>query len=168
MKTSLGVLVSMAAIAVVTACGGGQKEPETAAGQTGAPADGAAATGQGDEAAPTVWSDTLSDKQKSAFMKQRVMPVMGKVLAEMPEEEHHGEANCGTCHGQPFKLPKDFLPKLTMKGGELTAFKEHPKVAAFMHERVVPEMAKAMGMQPYDPATKQGFGCGGCHAIEMK
>jgi hypothetical protein len=24
-----------------------------------------------------------------------------------------------------------------------------------------------MGMTPYDPETKQGFGCGACHQIKM-
>jgi len=25
-----------------------------------------------------------------------------------------------------------------------------------------------MGLKPYDPATHEGFGCGGCHTIDMK
>ncbi len=35
-----------------------------------------------------------------------------------------------------------------------------------MHEKVVPSMAKAMGMPEYDLMTHTGFGCGDCHAID--
>ena len=49
-----------------------------------------------------------------------------------------------------------------------TAFKDKAEISKFMHEKVVPEMAAAMGQKPYDPATKTGFGCMNCHAVEMK
>jgi hypothetical protein len=29
-------------------------------------------------------------------------------------------------------------------------------------------MAEALGTQPFDPETKTGFGCGGCHVVEGK
>jgi hypothetical protein len=50
----------------------------------------------------------------------------------------------------------------------MTAFAEKPQMAKFMAESVAPKMAAAMGLPPYDPQTHQGFGCGGCHAIDMK
>jgi hypothetical protein len=37
----------------------------------------------------------------------------------------------------------------------------------FMHEKVVPDMAAVFGKPAYDPATKTGFGCGGCHKMNM-
>jgi hypothetical protein len=37
-----------------------------------------------------------------------------------------------------------------------------------MAEKVVPEMAAALGMPPFNPATKTGFGCMGCHGVEKK
>jgi hypothetical protein len=78
------------------------------------------------------------------------------------------ETTCKTCHGPAYKEPKEFLPHLTMKDGKITAFAEKPEVSKFMAEKVVPEMAAAMGQPPYDPATHKGFGCGGCHTIDMK
>lgn len=34
-----------------------------------------------------------------------------------------------------------------------------------MSEHVTPAMASAMGEKPCDPATHEGFGCGGCHKV---
>jgi hypothetical protein len=103
-------------------------------------------------------------------MKLKVAPKMAKVFQEA-DASHYASFNCKSCHGPDFKDPKDFLPKLTMKDGKITAFADKPevaKVANFMKDRVVPEMAGALGVKPYDMKTKEGFGCGGCHAIEMK
>lgn len=108
-----------------------------------------------------------------SFMKQRVMPRM-KTLFQEHDGKHFAEFTCKTCHGPLFKSPKSFLPKLRMTaakaGGhpQLEAFVKEPKVAKFMAEKVVPEMASLMGQKPYDPQTQQGFGCGGCHTIVTK
>jgi len=37
-----------------------------------------------------------------------------------------------------------------------------------MAENVLPKMASAMGMPPFDMKTGQGFGCQGCHSVEKK
>jgi len=89
---------------------------------------------------------------------------MAKVF-QTQDAKRYAEFGCKTCHGPKYQAPKDFLPKLTMKGGK---FAGKPEVLKFMGEKVVPEMAAAMGEKPYDPATKEGFGCGGCHTIEVK
>jgi len=109
----------------------------------------------------------MSKDEQVAFMKKNVVPHMDPVF-KANNAERYAKFGCKTCHGPAFKKPEEFLPKLTFKDGNLTAFKEKPEVAKFMAEKVVPEMAAAMGMKPYDPATKQGFGCGGCHTIKMK
>ena len=101
-----------------------------------------------------------------AFMKTRVVPAMGPVFKAHAAK--YAEFSCKTCHGPEYKDPHEFLPKLTMKGGTLTAFAEKPEMAKFMAESVVPNMATAMGLPPYDMKTHQGFGCGGCHTIETK
>lgn len=106
-------------------------------------------------------------EQRVAFMKQNVAPRMGKVF-QSANPTHYADFGCKTCHGPDSKDPKAFLPKLALKDGNLTAFAEKPEVAKFMHEKVVPEMAALFGQQPYNPETKQGFGCAGCHTIEMK
>lgn len=101
-------------------------------------------------------------------MKAHVMPRMSKVF-QAADAAKYAAFTCKTCHGPEFKpSPKDFLPKLVIKDGKPTAMADHPEVVKFMAEKVVPEMAATLGKAPYDPKTHQGFGCGGCHAIEMK
>ncbi|HEU4406070.1 MAG TPA: hypothetical protein VFS43_12450 [Polyangiaceae bacterium] len=111
------------------------------------------------------WKDLKTKDQEVAFMKAVVAPRMEKVFRGH-DEKRHDDFGCKTCHGPASADPKAFLPKLAMKDGKLAAFSEKPEISKFMAEKVVPEMAAAMGEPPYDPATHQGFGCGGCHAIE--
>jgi hypothetical protein len=113
------------------------------------------------------WKDLKTKDQEVAYMKAVVAPRMEKVF-QSHDAKRYDDFGCKTCHGPASAHPKAFLPKLAMKDGQLAAFAEKPEVAKFMSEKVVPEMAAAMGEPPYDPATKQGFGCGGCHAIEAK
>jgi hypothetical protein len=108
----------------------------------------------------------LPKDQKVTFMSARVVPNMSKVF-KTANADRYAQFGCKTCHGPEFKDPKEALPKLSMKDGKMTAFTEKPEVAKFMAEKVVPEMASAMGMKPYDPATHEGFGCGGCHTVVM-
>jgi hypothetical protein len=116
---------------------------------------------------PTVWSDAMPKEQQIAFMKKNVMPAMGPVF-KGHDAARYAEFSCKTCHGPELKDPNEFLPKLTMKGDKLTAFADKPAVAKWMAEEVSPKMAAAMGLPPFDMKTKQGFGCGGCHKVEMK
>ncbi|HEU4406684.1 MAG TPA: hypothetical protein VFS43_15565 [Polyangiaceae bacterium] len=161
------------AIALAAACGSsatpapppGALTPP--AGSEGAPAP-TASVGPAEAAALEAWRDDMSKDQKVAFMKKHVVPRMSKVF-EGQNGQRSGEFGCKTCHGAAFKNhPQDVLPKLTLRNGKITAFDEKPQVAKFMAEQVVPNMAAAMGMKPYDPATHQGFGCGGCHTVETK
>jgi hypothetical protein len=139
------------------ACGGSSPGPA-------APTAGGAAPAS---AAPAAWSDDMPMDQKGAFMKAKVAPDMAKVFQGM-NASRYADFGCKTCHGPEGKDPPDFLPKLAMKDGKMTAFAEKPEIAKFMAEKVVPQMASILGKPAYDPATKSGFGCGGCHTIEMK
>jgi hypothetical protein len=123
----------------------------------------AAATADG---APATWSDDLSKDEKTAIMKKRVLPKM-KAALESGMPDTFKKVTCKTCHGPEFALPKDFLPKLAMEDDKITAFADQPEIAKFMAETVLPTMAEALGLPPYDPATHEGFGCAGCHTIEM-
>jgi hypothetical protein len=109
----------------------------------------------------------MSKEAQIAFMRKRVAPHMAKIF-QSANASQYADFGCKTCHGPEFKPPKDYLPHLTLKDGKMTAFVEQPHVAKFMAERVVPEMASAMGAPPYDPQTHSGFGCGGCHAVDTK
>ncbi len=100
-------------------------------------------------------------------MKKNVVPEMEPVFKSYNANRYE-DFNCRTCHGPRFQEPKDFLPSLTFKDGKLTAFAEHPELAKFMAEQVVPHMATAMGLLPYDPKTNSGFGCHGCHEVKMQ
>ncbi len=116
---------------------------------------------------PDSWTPEMTKDQKVAFMKQRVVPPMSAVFQEH-DAEGFADFGCETCHGSEYKAPKDVLAVLTMKDGKLTSFEEEPEISQFMASKVVPAMARAFGMEPYNPETHQGFGCGGCHAIEMQ
>lgn len=145
------------------ACGGSEPQPTTPTAPAAvAPAETAAAL-----AVPTSFREAKTKEQQMAFMKTRVDPPMRKIF-QAHDGNHFKDFSCKTCHGPNYVEPKEFLPKLALKNGNITSFAEKPEVSKFMAEKVVPEMAAAMGEKPYDPATHQGFGCGGCHAIEMK
>ena len=141
----------------LTACGGSAATSQTPV----------AATTDGRPAPREVWHHGMSKDQQMAFMKRQVVPPM-KQTFQAYNADRFANFGCQTCHGPAFKDPNDYLPKLTEVNGQLTAFQEHPAIAKFMAERVVPTMADAMGLKPYDPQTHEGFGCRGCHAVVKK
>jgi hypothetical protein len=162
-------VASLALALSLAACGGASPpagSPAPAPATSSAPA---AAPGP-DSAVATAefgaWKDVPAG-QRGAFMKAKVVPRMSQVF-QAAAGAHETKFGCKTCHGPDMKAPKAFLPALTMRDGKLTAFAEKPEAAKFMAEKVLPAMAAALGEPIYDPATKQGFGCGGCHSIEMK
>lgn len=116
---------------------------------------------------PDAWSEDLSMEQQIAFMKEKVVPAMGP-LFQAHDSAGYGDFGCATCHGPDNKEPKDYLPELTFKDGQLTSFADEPEMSLFMAEKVTPAMAGVFGMEPYDPKTQTGFGCAGCHSIAMK
>jgi hypothetical protein len=159
----LGTTRALLAAALLVACGGSQPAASSPA-EPGAPA---ASEMSAEGGADLVWKDDMPDKDKAVFMKKKVMPVMSKSFNEFDPKEF-ADVSCKTCHGPQMKPhPVDFLPELTFKDGKLKEAEEHPEIAKFMHEKVVPEMAALFGKPVYDPATQQGFGCGGCHKINM-
>ncbi|MFO0727886.1 MAG: hypothetical protein U1E65_29170 [Myxococcota bacterium] len=132
-----------------------------------APPPAANAAAEDNTPAPATWSEELSKEQKASIMKQRVVPAQAQLFKEV-DATKFGEFGCKTCHGPDRKKPSDHLPHLVMKDGHITAFAEKPEVAKFMAEKVVPAMATALGVQPFDMKTGQGFGCHGCHAVDMQ
>lgn len=109
----------------------------------------------------------MTGSQKAVFMEKTVVPKMGPLFTQFDSKDF-AKVTCETCHGArakagDFKMPNPDLPKLSTAD----KFKKHmdakPEMTKFMMEKVVPEMASTLGMEPYNPATHQGFGCFGCH-----
>ncbi|MGH7437558.1 MAG: hypothetical protein ACRENE_17920, partial [Polyangiaceae bacterium] len=105
--------------------------------------------------------------QKMAYMKSAVMPKMGPMFHDF-DAKMFAEPRCTTCHGEgakkgEFKMPNAKLPQLPGTPEGFKALKDKkPKVVDFMVE-VEKTMAGLLGEQPFDPATKAGFGCFNCH-----
>jgi hypothetical protein len=162
-------------LAIFAACGGGTPAataPTTtpsasaSAVESAAPVASASAAPAEVVAPAAPWSDAWSLDQKVAFMKAAVMPKLGPIFQAV-DAKKYADFGCKTCHGPDKKEPKAFLPHLTFKNGKLTCFAEKPEVSKFMMEKVSPAMADALGEPHYDPKTQKGFGCGGCHTIDM-
>lgn len=108
----------------------------------------------------------MSHDQQLNLMKTVVRPNMGKVFQDF-DGKKFGDFGCATCHGEHKEDPHKALPKLKLSDGGFEKLStEKPVMMKFMAEKVVPAMAAAMGEKPFDPATHQGFGCGGCHAVQ--
>lgn len=99
------------------------------------------------------------------------MPAMRAAFAKWKPDEF-ADMKCGVCHGKEpkkrnFKMPNPDIEKLPTTPEGWKALEAHePDAMAFMGKTVVPEMAKMLGVAPYDPATKQGFGCFNCHEAQ--
>jgi hypothetical protein len=111
--------------------------------------------------------DSLSKDKKVEVMMTKVVPNVGKAFKDF-DGKRYEKFGCATCHGpQKKEDPHKVLPKLTLSNGGFEKLsKTKPEIMKFMGEKVVPQMAAALGEKPFDPATHQGFGCAGCHAID--
>jgi len=152
---------------VLTACGGAQPPPDDSTRRY--PGPGGEAVGAEEAPAPPPLKpfDELSQEEKMTVMKKTVVPTM-KPYFKQQDPEKFKDFGCVTCHGPhakegKFVMPNPELPKLKF-ADDMKAHKEKtPEMLTFMMERVTPEMAKALNLPHYDPATKKGFGCLGCH-----
>jgi hypothetical protein len=118
-------------------------------------------------AAKPAWKDMKAEQRKE-YMKTVVVPKMKEEFVAF-NAHAYGEMNCATCHGEgakdgSFKMPNPKLPKLPGdEAGFKALMKKKPEVMKFMSGKVVPAMAEMVGESPYNPETKQGFGCFECH-----
>jgi mono/diheme cytochrome c family protein len=117
------------------------------------------------EPAPTKFTE-MNTEQRLAHMQNVIDPQLAEVFKAF-DGTKYATFGCATCHANNAHHPRDGLPKLVLSGdGYAKLAAEHPDDMKFMSEKVVPAMAKAMGEEPYDPATGKGYGCAGCHMVE--
>ncbi len=177
MRFAHPVLALMATVALA-ACGGAEPPPPAAAAPAAAApaaaapaAPAAAAPAAPAAAAPAapgaqIAFSTMSKEQRLNHMKAVIRPTMAKVFQDYDAKDF-ADFGCTTCHGDKHGDTHDALPKLKLSGdGFQKLAAQKPAVMKFMAEKVTPAMATAMGEKPFDPATHQGFGCGGCHAVQ--
>lgn len=166
---TLGILFLLAS------CGGGSGEATgggeegggegTAGGEQGGGGEGG---GGGGENIP--WAQR-TPQQKGQFMNEVVLPTMRQLFQEFDAQEF-AEFRCTTCHGAnarevQFHMPNTLHP---LNPADMpTPESSDPEIArwaTFMRTKVQPKMVELLGIPGYDPATQQGFGCFGCHAMQ--
>lgn len=171
---SLPGLSLFAATFVVAACHGTDPKPEAspvAAAEAASPESHAAADAAAPAEKPGPSFHDMDHDARAQFMKDAVMPKMRAAFTGWEPDEFR-DMKCAACHGagakdKTFKMPNPKLPKLPSDpAGWAALAAEEPEAMKFMKEVVVPEMAKLLGEEPYDPATQKGFGCFECHTAK--
>ncbi len=130
---------------------------------------------QGASTAPTATAaaakpwDELSHGERLELMKKVVAPKLGADFKAF-DAKRYENFSCVTCHGERIKngdakMPNPDLPHLSYTDNFKKHMTEKPAVTKFMQEKVVPDMIEALHEKPYDPQTKEGFGCGECHIV---
>jgi hypothetical protein len=146
----------LALLSGVLGCGGGAK---------GASDPAAASAGKSE----IPWKDKTR-AQRTDWMGLQVFPKMKSAF-----QEHDGsrfaDFKCQTCHSDEmemvdFKMPNTKIYSLPRTNTVQSAREYDEKVTDFMLNTVTPRMAELLDMPVYDPETKSGFGCFGCHPSE--
>lgn len=120
--------------------------------------------------APEVAWAEKSFEQKKEFMGVVFYKEM-KTKFQAHDSELYAKFTCATCHGEDAKevnwaMPSDSILPLSKTDPVGQAMEFDEEVTQFMVDVVVPESAKLLDMEPYNPETGQGFGCFGCHPAE--
>ena len=119
----------------------------------------------------------MSDKQKGEFMKKKVVPAMAKTFQEF-DAKKYADFGCKTCHGKgaddhSFKMPNPdilALPGPDDKEAFKPIYQKNPAMVTFMGGKVMPQMAKLLGAEPFDYKNPKpdAFSCLGCHTQQKK
>lgn len=112
------------------------------------------------------WSE-MNIEQRKTHMKSVVLPRAAAVFRTW-RPDRYATIECNLCHGigvhyGNFRMPSDHLPRLS---GDLlltTERNKYPKTTQLKLDRLVPEMADALGFKSFSLITRRGFGCYSCH-----
>jgi hypothetical protein len=122
------------------------------------------------------WKD-MTKKQRGRYMSKVVMPVMEPLFKDF-DAKRYAEFGCDTCHGKgadagTFEMPNPDL--LAIPGPDdpeafAPIFEKQPEMVKFMGGKVMPEMARLLGREPFDYQNPKpdAFGCLGCHTKKPK
>ena len=143
----------------VLGCGGSGAPPPEHSGDT--------ATDNPVAGPPKPWAEMTTD-ERGAYMAEHVLPTMTELFtAYYPER--YADFSCKTCHGGDarevsFHMPNG-LPPLWPSGTpeQQQMVREHPDMARFMFNRVLPTMTQLLGQPAWDNVEKTGFSCYNCH-----
>jgi hypothetical protein len=148
-------MVGLLSLALLGGCGANKKA-----------ADDPSSTSDSEVSRGTPWKEK-SREQRMDWMGLSVFPKMRAVFVEHDAAEGD-DFSCQTCHGATmemvdFKMPNRLF-ELSKTNTLADATEYDADTTQFMIERVVPEMAKLLDMEPSsDPSSSAGFGCFGCH-----
>jgi hypothetical protein len=120
----------------------------------------------GPEGERLTWTD-MNKEQRKDHMRSVVLPLSAGIFRGW-RPERYGKIDCTLCHGEAahwndFDMPTAHLPRLSgalLLGPE---FEKHPETTRLKLDRLVPEMAEALGLKPFSIITRRGFGCYSCH-----
>ncbi len=109
----------------------------------------------------------MTIEQRKAHMRAAVVPLAADIFGAW-RPGRFAAVDCALCHRprageEHFEMPAAALPRLS---GELLLgpeFAAHPETTRLKLDRLVPEMAEALGLKPFSIVTRSGFGCYSCH-----
>lgn len=143
---------------------------DSGGGDTAEPGDAGGETKAAPGAPDKKWAEK-DFQQRKEWMGIEVLPQMKALFKGYDEAQFKG-FGCDTCHGadgkeKNYEMPTDSIYPLDKKDpvGKAMAYDE--AVTKFMIDKVVPDMAKLLDAEPYDPKTGTGtVGCFTCHPSE--
>ena len=117
------------------------------------------------------WKD-MDKQQRGRYMVKVVMPTMEPLFKGF-DAKRFADFTCATCHGKgvgdkSFKMPNPdilALPAPGKKEAFAPIYEKMPDMVNFMGGKVMPEMARLLGREPFDYKNPKpdAFGCLNCH-----
>lgn len=171
-------MLAAAGCVLILACGGsGQTKSKTSEGASESPqssweppplpTDGA--IGQLGLTPPDKPWEQMTYDEKEWYMIGKVHPIMRQVFQTYDHDKYDGlKFECEPCHGpdakaKKYKMPSDHLSPVPPFDSQEYADMRGARIVKFMEQRVTPVMSAIMGMEIYDPKTKEGYSCYSCH-----